>query len=621
MNDAQQPSQKKTLFVLEDGKNVAFTFTLVSSLFLLWGLCNGMIDVMDKHFQDELNLTLAQSANVQWAHYLGYFLMSIPAGWLASKLGYKGGIIVGLLMVAVGGLWFIPASSIAEFWAFLVGVCFIASGLTFLETIANPYTTVLGPQQYAATRINLAQSANGVGWIFGPIIGSVFFYGKDAAGQSTGSQTLWIPYAVIAGVVTLLAVVFYFAEVPDIKAEDDYHLDDNGGTDVKRSIWTHPHFIFAVVAQFLYVAAQAGIFSFFINYMISPAVPPIPAAWQESVPEGWIDVSTKFDKTNIANLPAFVEKLNQKDPDPVTAFLVGNFSDETKAALKTFKGSEAETRALLPCLTQDLNNIVKQDPNKLVAVKDEKTGKNTKQKKKPEVLGNPVLFEKVTLGKRTQAMLAQRVEEKKLDDVKEKSKEQNTLAADKDQPQRVNIAFLNRLLLQDTYPEILPFNDTILSISDGLASKLAALGFICFLIGRFTGAGLLKKFAAHKVLGVYGAMNVLVCVLVFAKLGWLSAVCVFLSYFFMSIMFPTIFALGIFGLGARAKKASAFIVMAIMGGAVLPKLMGHIADQYDMSTSFIVPLVCFIFVTLYGFCWPMLSKADSLNGVKTTGGH
>ncbi len=634
--DAKQPSQKKRLFVLEDGKNVAFTFMLVSSLFLLWGLCNGMIDVMDKHFQDELNLTLAQSANVQWAHYLGYFLMSIPAGWLASKLGYKGGIIVGLLMVAVGGLWFIPASSIAEFWAFLVGVCFIASGLTFLETIANPYTTVLGPQQYAATRINLAQSANGIGWIFGPIIGSVFFYGKDAAGQSTGSQTLWIPYAVIAGVVTILAVIFYFAEVPDIKAEDDYHLDDNGDTNVKRSIWTHPHFIFAVVAQFMYVAAQAGIFSFFINYMISPAVPPIPAAWQKSVPEGWIDVSTKFDKTNISNLPAFVEKLNQKNPDVVSAFLASTFSDETKEALKKFKGGEADTRALLPCLTQDLNNVVKQDPNKLVPVKDEKTGKNTKLKKKPEVLSNPVLFEKVALGKRTQGMLARRIEEKKQDDAKEKLKEERSklaaegkpvlsekdaATAEKDQPERVNLAFLNRLLLQDTYPEILPFNDTVLSISDGLASKLAALGFICFLFGRFTGAGLLKKFAAHKVLGIYGAMNVLVCVLVFAKLGWISAVCVFLSYFFMSIMFPTIFALGIFGLGARAKKASAFIVMAIMGGAVLPKLMGHIADQYDMSTSFIVPLVCFIFVTLYGFCWPMLSKADSLNGVKTTGSH
>ena len=166
---------KQSIFAAENGKSHLVTFALVSSLFLLWGFCNGMIDVMDKHFQKELNLTLAQSAWVQFAHYLGYFLMAMPAGWLASKLGYKGGIIAGLLMVAVGGFWFIPATQIATFPAFLLGVCVIASGLTFLETVANPYTTVLGPKQYAATRINLAQSCNGVGWIFGPIAGAAVF--------------------------------------------------------------------------------------------------------------------------------------------------------------------------------------------------------------------------------------------------------------------------------------------------------------------------------------------------------------------------------------------------------------------------------------------------------------
>src|SRR6266566_5277677 len=103
---------KKSMFVTEDGKNLIFTFILVSSLFLLWGVCNGMIDVMDKHFQDELHLSKSQSAWVQFAHYLGYFLMSIPAGWLASKLGYKKGIITGLLIVALGGFWFIPATHI-----------------------------------------------------------------------------------------------------------------------------------------------------------------------------------------------------------------------------------------------------------------------------------------------------------------------------------------------------------------------------------------------------------------------------------------------------------------------------------------------------------------------------
>src|SRR5664280_2260515 len=230
---------KKGLFVGDDGKNLMFTFILVSSLFLLWGFCNGMIDVMDKHFQEELGLNKSQSAWVQFAHYLGYFLMSMPAGWLAGKLGYKGGIITGLLIVAAGGFWFIPATHInamvhegtvsptTAFVAFLAGVCLIATGLTFLETIANPYTTVLGPKTYAATRINLAQSCNGVGWIFGPVVGGMFFYSTNAAGKSTGSETLYIPYVVVAAAVIVIAVIFYFANVPDIKSQDDYHLDES----------------------------------------------------------------------------------------------------------------------------------------------------------------------------------------------------------------------------------------------------------------------------------------------------------------------------------------------------------------------------------------------------------
>jgi fucose permease len=585
-----------------------FTFILVSSLFLLWGFCNGMIDVMDKHFQEELHLTLAQSANVQWAHYLGYFLMSLPAGWLASKLGYKGGIIAGLLMVAVGGLWFIPATQIAKFWAFLVGVCFIASGLTFLETIANPYTTVLGDRRYAASRINLAQSANGVGWIFGPIVGGLFFYSKDAAGQSTGSQTLWIPYAAIAAVVAILAIIFYFAKVPDIKSKDDYHLDD-GTTGSSRSIWSHPHFVFAVVAQFFYVAAQAGIFSFLINYMTSE--PVIPASWYTETTKkwDWIEITTTFYKNDIKNLPAFAEQLKQKS-GPVSEFLYSQLSDETKLTLADYKG-DSDSISLRSALAQDLNKIVRQDPNKVKA---------------GEILCVPQRFNGISLSEKTQKQMAQkadedaRVEAEKKAVAENKSGAINKLRADV-QAERVNLLYLNRLLLQDAYPNALTFDDGIHCISNNGASYLASLGFIFFLIGRFSGAGILKKFSAHKVLGLYSVLNVVTCLLVFLKLGWLSVACVFLSYFFMSIMFPTIFALGIFGLGARAKKASSFIVMAIMGGAILPKLMGAVADNYDMSRSFIVPMACFIIVALYGFSWSKLSGSDSLGGAKISGGH
>ena len=471
-------TDKKSIFITDDGRNLMFTFILVSSLFLLWGVCNGMIDVMDKHFQEELSLNKAQSAWVQFAHYLGYFLMSIPAGWLATKLGYKGGIVTGLLIVAAGGFWFIPATHInamvhlgsvspnTAFVAFLAGVCLIATGLTFLETIANPYTTVLGDQRYAATRINLAQSCNGVGWILGPLVGGSFFYSKDAMGHSTGSQTLYIPYVTVAICVIVLAAVFLVSNIPDIKTEDDYHLDD-APPGASHSIWKHPHFVMAVAAQFFYVAAQAGVFSFFINYMTAE-LPAIPGAWQAGI-------------ARLAENSGFLH-----------SWLQGWF---------------------------ELN----------------KAG--------------------------------------------------------------------------------------VLAMSDRGASNLQSVGLICFLVGRFTGAGLLRRFSAHKILGLYALANVALTLLVFCKLGWLSAACVFLIYFFMSIMFPTIFALGIFGLGARAKKASAFIVMAIMGGAILPKLMGYVADRYDMSRGFIVPMFCFAFVAFYGFNWPKFSNAESLQGVRATGGR
>ena len=166
---------KLSLFRMPDGRNLFVTFTLVSSLFLLWGFCNGMIDVMDKHFQQELHLNLSQSAWVQFAHYMGYTLMALPAGLLTRRIGYKGGIISGLLLVSLGGFWFVAATHIAQFWAFLMGVCLIAMGLTVLETVANPYTTLLGPKDRGPTRINLAQSFNGIGWILGPIVGGAYF--------------------------------------------------------------------------------------------------------------------------------------------------------------------------------------------------------------------------------------------------------------------------------------------------------------------------------------------------------------------------------------------------------------------------------------------------------------
>ena len=178
------------IFRTADGKNYLVTFVLVTSLFLLWGFCNGMIDILNKHFQDSLHINKEQSGLVQFANYLAYFLMAIPAGLIARKFGYKGGILVGLALIAAGAFWFIPAISIGAYWAFLLGLFVIATGMTCLETIANPYTTVLGPPESGATRINIAQTINGGGWILGPIVGGQFvFSGGEGANANAGLST------------------------------------------------------------------------------------------------------------------------------------------------------------------------------------------------------------------------------------------------------------------------------------------------------------------------------------------------------------------------------------------------------------------------------------------------
>jgi FHS family L-fucose permease-like MFS transporter len=563
-------ANKKGLFTMDDGKNMIVTFALVSSLFFLWAVCNGMIDVMDKHFQTELGLSKAQSAWVQFAHYLGYFLMSMPAGLLASRFGYRWGIIAGLLMVAVGGFWFLPATHInalaragsvsptTAFVGYLVGVCAIAAGLTFLETVANPYTTVLGPKQYAATRINLAQSCNGLGWIFGPIIGSMFFYSKDAAGRSTGNETLYIPYVIVAVIVLVLAVVFYFANIPDIKTEDDYHLDEKDAAGETATVERKVNRGLVYFLMVLNSAVLVGIFAMILSLIFSAINYRQTFVWIAScllltvAIVALMPLAKRMSHQSIWSHPHFssatlAQFFYVAAQAGIFSFFINSMTPDTKTGFSIVPPIPASWDQAMTHLSDSAKHFVQWLPNWLGWF----------------------------------------------------------------------IHWLPGWLLGWFEPN----KNGVLGISDKGAACLASVGFFCFLVGRFTGAGLLKKFSAHKILGLYGVLNVAACFLIFLNLGWLSVACIFLSYFFMSIMFPTIFALGIFGLGDRAKKAAAYIVMAIMGGAILPKLMGYVADKHDMSCGYIVPLFCFAFVALYGFIWPKLSGAESLQALKSPGDH
>jgi MFS transporter, FHS family, L-fucose permease len=475
MTPASEPrttsSTKSTgLFRTADGKNYAFTFLLVCSLFLLWGLCNGMIDILNKHFQNSLSISKTQSGFVQFANYMGYFIMAIPSGLLARRFGYKGGILVGLALIALGAFWFIPATRIGTYWAFLTGLFILATGLTCLETVANPYATVLGPPETAAARINLAQSTNGVGWILGPLVAGMFVLSSTGE-VNRSNAALYKPYLLVGIVVTILLVIFMFSRVPDLTTEDECKVADDRSKTPSKPMFKRWHFVLAVAAQFFYVAAQTGVFSYFVNYAVS-------------------------------DTPALTENVAKSLPSYMTALKDGAYHVTDRGA-----------SVLLSC--------------PLVAPEGYKVFLTAVQEKSPILL--------------------------------------------------------------------------LMSLG----------GFGLFLLGRFSGSLALRFFKPHRLLAWYSAINVVTMLLVMFPLGWISVAGLLLSFLFMSIMFPTIFALGIHGLGEQTKRAGSFIVMSIVGGAIMPLFMGWLADNWGMRVGFLMPLLCFAIIAAYAASWRVLEAGDS----------
>ncbi|MHB8208012.1 L-fucose:H+ symporter permease [Mucilaginibacter sp.] len=379
---------------------------LVTSLFFLWGFAYGLLDVLNKHFQETLNISKTRSTLLQGAYFGAYFLIALPAGIFMNKYGYKKGIILGLLLYAIGAFLFYPAAEQLSFNFFLIALFILASGLACLETAANPYVTVLGSPETSETRLNLSQCFNGVGSILGPTIAAFLFFGGNKAHQGN-LDSVKIIYVLIGIVVLFIAGFFLKTPLPEIKESDivsSQELD-------KKPLFEHSNFKFGVVAQFFYIAAQVGIAAFFINYCT----------------------------------------------------------------------------------------------------------------------------------------------------------ESNT------------------------------------GIQNAKAATLLSAGLVLFTVGRFIGTALMRVFAPNKLLTAYALINVLLCVIVILNKQWISVYALLAIFFFESIMFPTIFALGLKDLGHHTKKASSFLIMSIVGGAIVPVIMGLVADKYSTSTSYVVPLFCFLVVAWYGW--------------------
>lgn len=247
---------------------------MVSSLFFIWGFCHAMLDVLNKHFQNTLNVTKTQSGFVQTAVFGAYFLLALPSALLIRRIGYQRGILLGLFVVAIGAFLFIPAGLWwRTFPAFLLALFVLSSGLACVETAANPYVTVLGPPEGAAARLSVAQAFNSVAYMIAPTIGGALIFRKNfAPGAEVDFHSLVIPYVVLGCVVLLVFAVFSIIRLPSI---DDQAADRSADTDADTQslpLIRRPHFLCGIVTQFLYIAAQVGVNAFAVNYILENAI-------------------------------------------------------------------------------------------------------------------------------------------------------------------------------------------------------------------------------------------------------------------------------------------------------------------------------------------------------------
>lgn len=258
------------------GRHYLLPFILITSLFFMWGFARAILDVLNKHFQESLDISIVHSTMIQATTYVAYALMALPAGIFITRFGYRRGVVLGLLLFGLGALAFIPGDMSGSFGVYLTALFVIGCGLATLETAANPYAAELGSPATAASRLNLAQSFNGLGCILGPVLVGGFLFSGDGGGSVA------LPYSIMGVVVLTVALVFTRVSLPEIRSTqcDSPERDCGTGASIRR-LWSSRRFRIGVLALFCYEIAEIAINSLFINYATD-------SGWMDKVTATWV---------------------------------------------------------------------------------------------------------------------------------------------------------------------------------------------------------------------------------------------------------------------------------------------------------------------------------------------
>lgn len=262
------PTQEFAVDANKQGADYRLPLAAMSTLFFLWGFITVLNDILIPHLKDTFSLNYTQAMLIQFCFFSAYFLVSVPAGALVRRVGYKNGIISGLCLAATGCLLFYPAAEIHQYWLFLTALFVLASGLTVLQVSANPYVASLGSARTASSRLNLAQALNSLGTTLAPAFGGLLFFSSTAtlATAAASSDAVKVPYLLLASALLLIAIAFAFIKLPELR-HIEAKADDNEADNNSPTIWQVPHLVLGAVAIFFYVGAEVAIGSFIINYL------------------------------------------------------------------------------------------------------------------------------------------------------------------------------------------------------------------------------------------------------------------------------------------------------------------------------------------------------------------
>ena len=386
-------------------------FITVTALFFIFGFITNLNMALVPHLKAVFTLPYAWAMLAESAFFLAYLVFSWPTSKLIELIGYKKTMVVSLFIQVVGCLLFVPAAKMVSFPLFLTAVFVVGAGVTALQTSANPYVSILGPEGTSSIRLNLAQAFNSIGGTIAPLVAGAYILtdlGPNAS-QSAVAETVRLPYILIAGALLLLGLALAFMHLPHIESTQEFRPGKEGDPILSRSIWSYGHTVQGAIGIFFYVGVEVGLASIAVDYF------------------------------------------------------------------KTQGMSTAET-----------------------------------------------------------------------------------------------------------------------------ASFLLSLYWLGALIGRLLGAGIMTKVKPGKLLGIFGfTAAALIAISMFTS-GWIAIGTLVLCGFFNSVMFPNIFTLGIAGLGPMTSKGSGLIMSAVVGGAIIPPLIGKLADHVGIQYSFVIPVICYLYIAYYG---------------------